>query len=58
MLKAGSGYLVECQRCLVPLGFVSTPRGFQSLRREARAAGEEALLAAEEDHKTVPGRRS
>jgi hypothetical protein len=38
LLKAGSGYVVECHRCLAPLGFVSTPRAFQSLRREVLAS--------------------
>ncbi len=33
LLKAGSGYLVECHGCCVPLGFVLTPREFQALRR-------------------------
>jgi hypothetical protein len=33
LLKAGSGYLVECRGCCAPLGFVLTPREFQALRR-------------------------
>ena len=37
LLKAGSGYLVECHGCLAPLGFVATPREFQALRRAVKA---------------------
>ena len=33
LLKAGSGYLVECRGCFAALGFVATPRDFQALRR-------------------------
>jgi hypothetical protein len=37
LLKAGSGYLVECHGCFAPLGFVLTPREFQALRRAVAA---------------------